>query len=33
MTHAPVILDIAGLALTDDDRRRLRHPLTGGMIL
>ena len=33
MTHAPVILDIAGLALTDDDRRRLRHPLAGGMIL
>jgi beta-N-acetylhexosaminidase len=31
--HAPVILDIAGTALTDDDRRRLRHPLTGGMIL
>lgn len=31
--HAPVILDIAGTALTDDDRRRLRHPLTGGLIL
>lgn len=31
--HAPVILDIAGTALNDDDRRRLRHPLTGGMIL
>jgi beta-N-acetylhexosaminidase len=31
--HAPVILDIAGLALTADDRRRLRHPLTGGLIL
>ena len=31
--HAPVVLDIAGLALTDDDRRRLRHPLTGGLIL
>jgi len=30
--HAPVVLDIAGLALTDDDRRRLRHPLTGGVI-
>lgn len=30
--HAPVILDIAGLALTEDDRRRLRHPLTGGVI-
>jgi beta-N-acetylhexosaminidase len=31
--HAPVILDIAGQALTADDRRRLQHPLTGGMIL
>jgi beta-N-acetylhexosaminidase len=34
MNHAaPVVLDIAGLALGDDDRRRLRHPLTGGLIL
>jgi beta-N-acetylhexosaminidase len=31
--HAPVILDIAGTALTEADRRRLAHPLTGGMIL
>ena len=31
--HAPLILDIAGPALTEDDRRRLAHPLTGGMIL
>jgi beta-N-acetylhexosaminidase len=31
-TQAPIILDIAGLALTADDRRRLRHPLTGGLI-
>ncbi len=31
--HAPLILDIAGTELTDDDRRRLEHPLTGGMIL
>lgn len=30
--HAPVILDIAGTELTDDDRRRLQHPLTGGVI-
>lgn len=29
----PVMLDVAGTALTDDDRRRLRHPLTGGVIL
>src|SRR5690606_26659743 len=31
--HAPVVLDIEGLSLNDDDRRRLRHPLTGGLIL
>jgi beta-N-acetylhexosaminidase len=31
--HSPVILDIAGTTLTPDDRRRLAHPLTGGMIL
>jgi beta-N-acetylhexosaminidase len=31
--HAPVILDIAGTALSSDDRRRLSHPLTGGVIL
>jgi beta-N-acetylhexosaminidase len=31
--HAPLILDIAGLALSGDDRRRLAHPLTGGLIL
>jgi beta-N-acetylhexosaminidase len=30
--HAPVVLDIAGPALNADDRRRLRHPLTGGLI-
>jgi beta-N-acetylhexosaminidase len=31
--HRPVVLDIAGLSLSADDRRRLAHPLTGGMIL
>ena len=31
--HAPLILDVAGLALADVDRRRLAHPLVGGMIL
>ncbi|MCM2252756.1 MAG: beta-N-acetylhexosaminidase, partial [Ramlibacter sp.] len=31
--HAPVILDIAGTSLTEVDRRRLSHPLVGGMIL
>ena len=31
--HAPLILDVAGTELTDADRRRLAHPLTGGVIL
>jgi beta-N-acetylhexosaminidase len=31
--HAPVIIDIAGLSLDAADRRRLRHPLTGGLVL
>lgn len=33
LQHAPVILDIAGLSLSDADRRRLKHPLTGGLVL
>ncbi len=33
MEHAPLILDVAGTALTAADRRRLAHPLTGGVIL
>jgi beta-N-acetylhexosaminidase len=33
MAHAPVVLDIAGTTLTAGDRRRLKHPLTGGLIL
>jgi beta-N-acetylhexosaminidase len=32
MTHSPIILDIAGTSLTADDRRRLAHPLVGGVI-
>jgi len=32
-SHAPLIIDVAGLALTKADRRRLKHPLTGGIIL
>ncbi|MFM6991889.1 MAG: beta-N-acetylhexosaminidase, partial [Rhodoferax sp.] len=32
-THAPLVIDIAGTALTAVDRKRLRHPLVGGMIL
>ncbi|MGI9134640.1 MAG: beta-N-acetylhexosaminidase [Rhodoferax sp.] len=31
--HAPLIIDIAGLSLSARDRRRLRHPLVGGLIL
>jgi beta-N-acetylhexosaminidase len=31
--QAPVVLDVAGTSLTDDDRRRLQHPLSGGLIL
>ena len=31
--HRPLIIDVAGTALTDDDRRRLTHPLVGGVIL
>jgi beta-N-acetylhexosaminidase len=31
--HAPLILDIAGTRLSEVDRQRLRHPMTGGLIL
>jgi len=31
--HAPLIIDIAGLRLSQVDRRRLSHPLVGGIIL
>ena len=36
MTHlplGPLMIDIAGTALTDLDRERLCHPLVGGIIL
>jgi len=32
-SHAPLILDIAGTQLSPTDKRRLAHPLTGGLIL
>jgi len=31
--HAPVVLDIAGTTLSPADRRRIAHPLVGGLIL
>ena len=31
--HAPLILDVAGTQLTEADRQRMKHPLTGGVIL
>ena len=31
--HAPLIIDVAGTSLSKDDRRRLKNPLTGGIIL
>ncbi len=33
MPLGPLMLDIAGTELTDDDKKRLTHPLTGGVIL
>ena len=33
IAHAPVVLDISGPTLGAADRRRLKHPLTGGLIL
>ncbi len=33
VAHAPIILDVAGKTLTPADRRRLAHPLAGGVIL
>ena len=29
----PVMLDVVGTSLNDDDIRRIQHPLTGGVIL
>ena len=32
-TLGPIMLDVAGTALGDDDRRRITHPAAGGVIL
>lgn len=33
MSLGPIMVDVPGLVLTDDDRQRLLHPLVGGVIL
>ena len=33
MKPGPITLDIVGLELNAEDRRRILHPLTGGVIL
>ncbi|PTN12653.1 beta-N-acetylhexosaminidase [Nitrosomonas aestuarii] len=33
MSLGPIMLDLTGVSLTDEDIRRLQHPLTGGVIL
>ena len=31
--YGPLMVDVEGLTLTADDKRRLQHPLVGGVIL
>lgn len=31
--YGPLMIDVEGLSLTEADKRRLQHPLVGGVIL
>jgi beta-N-acetylhexosaminidase len=33
LSPGPAVIDVVGIALTDDDRKRLAHPAAGGVIL
>ena len=33
MSHGPVMLDLAGFGVTEEERHRLQHPAAGGVIL
>ena len=33
MNYGPLMIDVEGLTLNEDDKRRLQHPLVGGVIL
>lgn len=33
MSYRPIVLDVTGLVLNDEDRRRIANPLVGGVIL
>lgn len=33
MNYGPLMIDVEGLSLNEDDKRRLQHPLVGGVIL
>jgi len=33
VAYGPLMVDVEGLSLTDSDKRRLQHPLVGGVIL